>query len=251
MKFNLFKKKNESVTEEEVRELISYENENINAHIAEWDTVFEREIKQRGEIFSQAIKENSLNKFETLLISGYADFIGPYLNSELRDILNKRSNEYMLYEQLLNKSLKKVKAESDATVYVMPQCGEEEDKLYSWYENRRGESVQFPNFLSSSRRKWEGFGFYFQIKTIQESSGKYIGSLTNKKKLEEEVTFMSNTTFKITDVDREQQTIFLDELPRMHQGNYLLAGLYYSNIRNKEEANTEFGFIPIDDEDEL
>jgi hypothetical protein len=250
MKFNLLKKKNESVTEEEIRELISFNNKNINAHLADWDTVIKRLQEQRGGVFSKAIKENSLNKFEALLISGYADFIASDLNRELKYISNKRSNEYMLYEQLLNKSLKKMKAESDATVYVMYQCGDDENKLYSWYENRIGESVQFPNFLSSSRRKWKNFGFYLQIKTAQNSSGKYIGSLTNKEKLEEEVTFMSNTIFEISGVDRDQHTIFLTELPRKYQGNYLLTVLYYLNILNKEEVHMESRLISFNDEDE-
>lgn len=244
----LFKKKSGSVTEEEVKKIISFENEVINAHIANWDRKFENLIKQRGCNFLNAIKAHSLNKFEVLLISGYADLIASSLNRELKTTSNKRSSEYMIYEGLLNKSLKKVKAESNATVYVMYQSGGHESELYSWYENRIAESVQFPNFLSSSRRKWEGYDFYLQIETGNSSSGKYIGSLTSKETLEEEVTFMSNTTFEVMKVDREQKTVFLTELPRKYQGNYLLTGLYYRNIRNKEEAQSRF--ISIENEDE-
>jgi len=225
-----------SVTDKEINQLISYNNTDINRHVGNCHLSIIKLKVQRGEIFKKAIKSNSLNDCETLLISGYADFIASYLNNELRKNYEKRNEAYMLYEYLLNKSLKKVISQNNSVVYVMYQCGDDEEKLYSWYENRIGESVQFPNFLSSSKMKWRGFGFYLEIKTSCKSSGKYIAPLTNKKTLEEEVTFMSNSKFKIDKVDRNKKTIFLSELSYTIQANYLLLDLYYLNIRNKEEV---------------
>jgi hypothetical protein len=224
-----------SVSREELNELISLKkNLDINSHIGDIDTGYSRLISQRGERFSNAIENSRLNCFEVLLISGYADFMASRINRNLRSISSKRDDAFLLYEFLLNKALGKIAGESSRTVFVMYQCGEQEDELYDWYENRINLTVQFPNFLSSSRRRWDDFGFYLEISTREVSTGKYIGDLTNKEELEEEVTFLSNTVFRIDKVDRERNTIYLTECLAREKGNYILYDSYERNIQDVE-----------------
>lgn len=224
------------ITREEIEVLQTYNNDIINGHIEYPDRSLRRLLETRGEVFETAIRENRLNAFEVLLISGYADFIGPRVNHQLRARSIKRDNAFLLYEYLLNKGLDKVVSEDNSTVYVMFQSNGERDALLTWFENRVGESVQFPNFLSSSRDKWtSGYDMYLEIQTNRSSSGKYIAPLTNKLEQEQEVLFKSNSKFSIESINIDTQTIHLIELDYKVQANYLLYDLFHLNIRNKEE----------------
>lgn len=224
-----------AVQKEDLDQLVSFENTMINDHLEGYEKTIKRLVNKRGKSFIEAIKRNSLNYYEAILISSYADFMASDVNGSLRS-LDVCRKEHILFEDLLNRALEKMQPESNSTVYVMFSSCDEEEIIYQWWENRIGESIQFPNFLSSSRRKWEDHGFYLEIQTTDDSSGKYIGSLTNKEKLEEEVTFISNTSFVIKKVDRSSQAIYLAELPKGTKGKYLLKELYYMNIRDKEEG---------------
>ena len=219
-----FTSRNGAVSEIEFRELLALLEKTPNISLDNWD------INKLDKNIVINSKYSTLNLYEAFLIGRYADLMASQLNKELRNTIKSKDEGLILYEYLLNKSLRKLPSESDTTVYVMYRADGADDELYKWYQNRIGDTIQFPNFLSSSRKKWSDFGFYLQIKTCNKSSGKYIGPLTNKEELESEVLFSSNTKFRITSVDREKETIFLSELPRKHQGNYLLTDFYYRNI---------------------
>jgi len=232
---SLFSKKRQ-VSVADIELLKSFDNRLINDHLNYDDFSFNKLINQRGKSFVNAIKGSGLNKYEVLIISGYADFIASNLNSQLRDINCKRDPAYMLYENLLNKSLDKLEPFSNSTVYVMYQSNGDMDKLNLWFENRINETIQFPNFLSSSKDKWDDYGFYLQIQSSNNSCGKFIAPLTDKEDLEQEVTFKSNSKFKIESVNVDENTIYLSEIEQEYKANYLLSGLYYCNINNKEES---------------
>ncbi len=219
-----FNFKNESVTDLEFEELLAFLKKTPNILHDNW------ELDKLNNELIYSSKYFKLNRYETIIIGRYADFVATKLNGELRNPVKRKDEGYMLYEFLLNKSLNKIPSESNSTVYVMYQSDGADEELYEWYENKIGDTVQFPNFLSSSKKKWPDFGFYLQIKTCTISSGKYIGYLTNKEELEREVLFLSNTKFRIEKIDKKQQTIFLSELSIKYQGNYLLTDLYYKNI---------------------
>ncbi len=223
-----------SVSEQEFKELLEFENEVINSHMISWELDLNEIFSDRSQNFEKIVNESTLNKFEVLIISGYADHIAKYLNNELRSHHNYRQDCFMLYEYLLNKALAKLKSVANSTVYVCYEANEDKENNIQWFVNRINETVQFPNFLSSSIKKWRNCGLYLKIETCEVSSGKYIAPLTGKERMEDEVLFMSNTVFKVTQVDIENNTISLTELQRRYQGNYILYDLYYLNIKNKE-----------------
>ena len=112
-----------------------------------------------------------------------------------------------------------------------------EEKFYSWFNNRVGAIICFPNFLSSSMRRWPNHNCYLEIATSTNSNGKYIGFLTNKEDLEQEVTFLPNSKFLITSVDQANYTVHLEEVPSDQECNYILGSSYMRKYRDKPGEN--------------
>jgi len=207
----------------EFERLKSYQNDLINKHICRiFDDYYNYSKEHRGNIFLDAYHGNSLNEYEAILISSYAGFVAGTLNDQLRRNKDQLSKEYAEYEYLLNKSLSKLPSENNSSVRVMFNFQGTKSKLFNWYEKRIGETIQFPNFLSSSRKRWESRA-YLEVKTNSNSAGKYIAPLTDKKESEEEVLFMSNSVFRIRNVDKKTSIIHLFEEPFGTKGKYLLS----------------------------
>lgn len=230
------------VTDEEIGYLKSYGKFKIPRDINE---EIQSLADERGQEFVDAIRENSLNKNETILISSYADLTYKYLNGELRKVTPDKNEAYLFYELLLNKALKKVKPENNSTVYRMVDtCGDEEI-YFSWFQARVNETVQFPSFLSSSKDKWPNYELYFEITTNENSAGKYIAWLTNKPKQEQEVLFMSNSCFLIANVDKSKNTVYLTECPYGTKGDTILVNCYeMSDIDNENEEDDQDDWMP-------
>lgn len=203
--------------------LKSYQNDWINKYICRnFNDYYNDSKEHRGNIFLDTYHGSSLNEYEALLISSYAGPVASILNDQLRN-KDEIRQEYIAYEFLLNKSLFKIPSESNSTVFVMFR-----DNFFNWYQQRINETIQFPNFLSSSRKKWRSH-VYLEIKTNFNSAGKYIAPLTDKKELEEEVLFISNSVFRIRNVDKKTSTIYLFEEPFGTEGKYLLSDCYELN----------------------
>lgn len=207
----------------EFERLISYQNDWINKHIyRNFKDYYNYSKEHQGDIFLDAYHGNSLNEYEAILISSYAGFIASTLNDQLRGNKDELRKEYAEYEYLLNKSLSKLPSENNSYIRVMFNFYGSKSRLFTWYEKRIGETIQFPNFLSSSKKRWESRA-YLEIRTNSNSAGKYIAPLTDKKELEEEVLFMSNSVFRIRNVDKKASVIHLFEEPYGTKGKYLLS----------------------------
>lgn len=227
-----------NVSRREIRKLVDFDIELINKHFRSVDEAISIFKQKRGKVFENCMEINQLNKYEVLLISGYADFIAKNLNNILRNPFSRRIEGFLYFEYLLNKSLSKMMSTKEDIAFVMFQNyeGEAEFDMFNWFENRINESVQFPNFLSSSRKRWKDHNIYLEIAMTKNGMGKYIGPLTNKLILEEEILFPSNSKFLIKGVDRKNRTIHLAEIGYQIQANYLLYDCFNRNIRNKEDV---------------
>lgn len=102
--------------------------------------------KIRPPDFSHAINEFKLSSKEVMSIVNYTDFGASKLNNILRS-RNKTDKEAEL-----NIALNRIPSYDNEIVYVDFSVSISENLILSWFKRRVGEVVQFPNFLSTSKK---------------------------------------------------------------------------------------------------
>jgi hypothetical protein len=224
----LSKKNNASINSDEFGEIVQYLR---NQHTRGIDTrnTFKNRLRDRKKLkeFLKFVLLNSLNIYESYLIGSYCDLFAEKINSDLRGAFSDgKTEELIKSENLLNASLEKLNGLDNKITYVMFRTNGDEEEILNWFKNRIEKIIKFPNFISSSLRKWRNYALYLKIETKLNSRGKYVAPFTDKGSLEEEVTFMSGTKFKIVSYNEDLQELFLEELDLEVSEDYTLNSLF-------------------------
>lgn len=197
-------------------------------------------LYEKGDSYIKKIKKSKLNKYEAYLICSYADFNAKKINPQLRLLDKKEISANILHEKkLLNNALSGLKRYKSSIVYGMYKTADE-NMILDWFANRTNESIEFPNFLSTSKDKWDSADYiYFKIHTNSNSCGRNIAKLTKKEKDEKEVLFTSNSQFIISNVSKQEKEITLQEIDNRKDIDYILNDCYYLNYRKPNEPRIE------------
>ena len=175
-------------------------------HYEEMQRLIELHYESRKYISLSKKNENHSNvsDFASSLLTNYTGLT--YINTYLRKSKSTRKSEYNdgkeLLEYLLNKALDELNGHNNQIVYRMDSPNISFDILKLWYKKRIGEVICFPNFLSTSKKRWVERDKVFKIRTNNSSSGRDLIAVVAEglAEYENEVLFKSRTKFKIIDV---------------------------------------------------
>lgn len=167
-------------------------------------------------------------------MSSYSRALNPKLRSK-----TAKDDYTLLYEYLLNKALKRLPIYGNEVVYRMDSPGIDFETIKQWFEKRIGYILSFPNFLSTSKKRWEHGWVVFKITTFSHSGARDISIILNSMG-EDEVLFMSKSKFKIIDVNDKEKYIELYEVSRDSSNVILMT----DDIYMKSEIGSE-----LDDDD--
>lgn len=164
-----------------------------------------------------AIQLYNLSPEEASIIYMYTHHsVYSVVNSQLRNAPAHLDNDVKEYSTLLDNALKKLPQYNNETVYrdvkfPIPNL----KNSMNFFKTNLKQKVTFYDYMSShkSKTRWsdEETGFQLQIKTSRESNArdlKYISFVQS----EEEVIFISGTTFFVESMDEKNTTISLLEL---------------------------------------
>ena len=169
------------------------------------------------------------NEFEAI-----KDYLGKGADRLNRD-LRSHNREFRLRsaekEVKLNQELDLLPSHSHNILYGHDLATNIEFEVLSiWYKKRIGETIMFPNFLSTTFKRFKDHAYTtYQISSLSNSNGKDISNLSEN--YENEVLFKSKTKFKIISVDTD---IFLEEDIGEDIDNILYEGIFKEDIEIKE-----------------
>jgi hypothetical protein len=148
-----------------------------------------------------------ITKEDCVFLNSYVGNQSLWINQPLRnDKFRDKAHEMFVNE--LNRILTNLPSlEIPRTVFRM------EDNSYLNIEkikNNIGKKVKIPQFLSSSKEKWENRKYYWEITLLDKNSNAKDLSFLKPENKESEVLFSRNSAFQITDVIDD--CIFLTEI---------------------------------------
>lgn len=163
--------------------------------------------------------DSNISDIAKLLINYYGGSLSKILNTGLRRTpIKKLDDIFTFYDYLLKKALMELPPYSkESIVFRMDRPSHPFKDIKHWFNENTGKTICFPNFLSTSKDKWErGVNdIIFKINTSSYSRGRDISFLTGKP-LEREVLFMSRSKFKVGKINQRDKTIYLDEVNNCH-----------------------------------
>lgn len=175
-----------------------------------------------------------LTEEEALYILGYTGSMSQWMNSELRNSKKVLCECKKAVISELDKSLSKIPSFTSEIVYRMDGgCGGLEEEV-EWFKKQVGKIIRIPYFLSTSKDDYKNSDIVWIINTHNsQSHARDVSELTNVAS-EKEVLFSRNSTFKIIDVelneDMSKLYIHLEELNFNSQYDFDLTGCYTTNI---------------------
>lgn len=175
----------------------------------------------------QGMIDYGLSEEEAVFILGYTASSSSWVNSDLRNGLDPDSKCKELFIRHLSDSLNKIPPYGSKTVYRMDEGCHNDPKIeLEWFESKIGSVFRIPYFLSTAKEDYENSEIVWQIVTHHlNSKGRDISNLSNNK-FEMEVLFDRNAKFKIIDVDKNRNYVFLQEIDPMQPSKFDLIGLY-------------------------
>lgn len=181
-----------------------------------------------------------INKNNHFLLSKY---FGPFSHKINRALRSGDSLDdfFILYEYLLNKTLKELPKNWAGTVYRMDEPGIDFSILKVWFQSRIGQVISFPNFLSTSKDRWKGRDIVFKITAKHDGGGRDVTKFSNNKN-ENEVLFRSRSKFRIVSVNEKDKYIGLKEESRNYSNVIIMDDSIYFNddhIRSLQNLELE------------
>jgi len=166
-----------------------------------------------------------------------------YLGSRRDEFIDYQLNPYTFNAEMevriteANSSLDRASSYSNAVVH---HCGEYANipvKILSlWFKKRIGEFIQMPTFFSTTKAAdvaFKGKEKVFEIHTSSQSNGKDVSTLGFPVAMEQEITFKSDTFFKIVSVTPE--LITLEEISFIPSEYEILYRDYFKSDREVME----------------
>lgn len=164
-----------------------------------------------------AIKKYNLSYEEASIIYMYTHHsIYSEVNSQLRNSPDNLDEDVREYSILLNNSLNKLPNHNNSTVYRDVK-NPNPDVLESlrFFSKKVGKKIELYDYMFShkSKTRWsdEENGFQFVIKTNDHSNARDLEFITFVQD-EEEVVFISGTTFLVESVDNNNTVVYLKEV---------------------------------------
>lgn len=153
----------------------------------------------------------TLENISRQLLECYQGTCSQLFNDHLRD-KNSRNSNIEKCVNLISTELKTFPQFSNQIIYRNESISGEFGIFYSWFVENQNEIISFPSFLSCSKKyKWmESFELKFQIQTIDDSNAYDICTLKLEHS-EEEVLFLPQTKFKISEIIQSKKLIKLVE----------------------------------------
>lgn len=198
--------------------------------------------------FDPYFETQYLSKNAHFLISKYLGGLSSMVNRDLRSSIKKKGSFLVLYEYLLNKALDELPTCRDEVVYRMdtPIANIDFDIIKIWYQKRIGQVIMFPNFLSTSKDRWNNESIVFKIKTTVLGGAKDLSEISDKLN-EKEVLFKSRSKFKIVGINEKEEYIKLNEVKRNYSKVIIMNDCTYINDK---EIGKLLGMDEYNDEDQ-
>lgn len=203
------------------------------SELGQHDPYFNLKGARIGDKYEEGFK---ISLFAYILIIKYIGFFSLNINSWLRSTPKGDDDFTLFFEYLMNKALKELPPYNNQIVFRMDSPGIEFDVLKIWYSKRIGEVISFPNFLSTSKYRWNTSHIFFKIHTSQKSQARDVQYISDKPK-EKELIFLSRSKFRIIGVndEKENQFIELQEVDRIHNDVINMDSCVYINDKEIEK----------------